>query len=186
MKIDSLTSVKKGTQVKVKGYVIGRVIDLIPVYKPDLHFLAKMRIGKEISLYEDCAAIIQNQNVIGDSSIELRNPERKGNPLLDQDIIEGIEYVNLERILQDVHVLLTNLTQTVNVFKSISQDSRHNIRIFVANLSKSVANINKILFDSQKDISTILRSFRKTAKTMNEISKELKKHPVKFLFKGKK
>ncbi len=186
LKIDSLTSVKKGTPVKIKGYTIGRVVELIPVYRPALHFLATMRIQKEIELYEDCSAIIQNQNVIGDPSIELKNPEKKGLLLSDHDVIEGIEYVNLEAILQDVHVLLTTLSKTVNIFKQISLDSRYHLRTLVSNLSSSVSNINRILADSQKDIIAVMSAFRQTAQTMNEISKELKKHPLKFLFKGKK
>ncbi len=183
LKIDSLTSIKEGTQVKVKGYTIGRVIDIKPVYKPALHFLAVMRIKKDIEIYEDCSAIIQNQNIIGDPVIEIRNTEKKGELLADHSVVEGIEYVNLEAILQDVHALLTTLTSTVNVIRDISIESKGNLRTLVANLSNSVATINGILSSSQKDILAILASFRETAKTMNEISEELKKHPVKFLFK---
>jgi hypothetical protein len=49
-----------------------------------------------------------------------------------------------------------------------------------------VSNLNAILSNSQKDLGSILGSFRETAKTMNEISVELKRHPMKFLFSGKK
>ncbi len=183
LKIDTLTSVKNGTPIKIKGYTIGRVVDVKPVFKPALHFLATMRIQNNIELYEDCSAVVMNQNVLGDPVIEMRNPELKGNELQDGDVIEGIEYVNLEAILQDVHQLLSGLTSTVGVVRQITLESRQNLRTLVANLSSSVANINIILENSQKDILAILGSFRKTAKTMNEISVELKKHPVKFLFR---
>ncbi|HQK08197.1 MAG TPA: hypothetical protein PLR54_11100, partial [Spirochaetota bacterium] len=59
-----------------------------------------------------------------------------------------------------------------------------NIRSLVANLSRSVETISSVLQDSQKDMLSIMASFRETAKTMNEISIELKKHPIKFLFKS--
>jgi len=183
LKVDTLTSVKNGTPVMIKGYPIGRVVEITPVYKPALHFLATMRIDKAIELYEDCTAVIQNQNVLGDPAIEFRNPEKRGAPLRHLDVIEGIEYSGLNAILQDVHKLLTRLTSTVGGVNQIVMESRHNLRNLTSNLSNSVANINSILEDSQKDIIAILRSFRATAKTMNEISVELKKHPVKFLFK---
>lgn len=185
LKVDSITSIKKGTEVKIKGYPIGRVIEIKPVYKPALHFLAIMRIKKDIALYEDCTAIIQNQNIIGEPIIDISNPEKKGELLNDGSVIEGIEYVNLESVLQNVNLLLTDLNKTVAVFRGMSLESKTNIRILIANLSNSVATINKILNDSQKDIGTILGSFRKTAITLDEISKELKQHPVKFLFQGK-
>ncbi len=183
LKVDSLTSVKNGTPVLIKGYNIGRVVEIRPVYKPALHFLATMRINADIELYEDSAAIIANQNVLGDPAIEIRNPETRGARLRDRDVIEGIEYAGLNALMQDVHKLLTRLTSTVGGVNQIVMESRTNLRNLTANLSNSVANINKILEDSQKDILAILRSFRKTAATMNEISRELKKHPVKFLFK---
>jgi ABC-type transporter Mla subunit MlaD len=183
MKVDSITAIREGTLVKIKGYTIGRVIDIKPVYKPALHFLAILRINREMGLYEGCAAVIQNQNIIGDPAIDIRNPEIKAEPLRDHSVIEGVEYVSLEAILQDVHVLLSSLTNTVNVFKDISLESRGNIRTLLTNLSNSVATINDLLVNSQKDILAILTSFRETAKTMNEISEELKKHPMKFLFK---
>ncbi len=183
LKIDSITSIKKGTLVKIKGYDVGRVIEIRPVYKPALHFLAVMRIKRDIDVYEDCSAIIMNQNIIGDTVIDIRNPEKKSELLKEGAVIEGIEYVNLEAVLQDVHLLLTNLNSTVSVLRDMSLESKGNLRTLIANLSNSVGTINEILMNSQKDILTILGSFRETAKTMNEISIELKKHPVKFLLK---
>jgi len=185
LKIDSLTSVKKGTPVMIKGYPIGRVVDIRPVYKPALHFLALMRIKKEVELNEDCSAIIQNQNILGDPVIEIRNPEKNGNALRHGDVIEGIEYVSLESVLQDVHVLLTTLSKTAQSINRISQDSRQNLRVLITSLSESGEHMSKIFESAQTDIIEILRSFRKTASTMNEISVELKKHPLKFLFKDK-
>jgi ABC-type transporter Mla subunit MlaD len=186
MKVDNISSIKNGTQVKIKGYTVGRVVDIIPVYKPSLHFLALLRIKKEIDMYEDCSAVIMNQNIIGDTVIEIRNPVKKEALLRPGAVIEGVEYVSLETIVQDVHQLLATLTNTVAVIQDISLESKGNIRNLVANLSKSVETISSVLQDSQKDILAIMASFRETAKTMNEISVELKKHPVKFLFKGEK
>lgn len=186
MKVDNISSIKNGTQVKIKGYTVGRVVDIIPVYKPTLHFLALMRIKKEIDLYEDCSAVIMNQNIIGDTVIEIRNPVKKVELLRPGAVIEGVEYVSLDTIVQDVHQLLATLTTTVGVIQDISLESKGNIRNLIANLAKSVETISSVLQDSQKDILAIMASFRETAKTMNEISIELKKHPMKFLFKSEK
>ncbi len=185
LKIDNISAIKKGTAIKLKGYDIGRVVELTPVYKPSLHFLATMRIKKNIELHENCTAIILNQNIIGDTVVEMRNPEIKGSPLKDRDVIEGLEYVNLEAVLTDVHTLLNTVNDTVGVVKNISLESRQNIHSLLTDMSGSAANVNNILTNSQKDILAIIQSFRETAITMQEISIELKKHPVKFLMKGK-
>jgi ABC-type transporter Mla subunit MlaD len=186
LKVNSLTSVKNGTPVIVKGYTIGRVVEIKPVFKPELHFLAKMRINRDIELYEDCSAIIQNQNVLGDPSIEIRNPEIRHSLLLDGDVLEGIEYSGLNAILKDVHEVLSRLSVTLGGVNEIMGDSRRNLQNLTANLASSSGNLTKILDDSQKDIVAMLKSFRATALTMQEISEELKKHPVKFLFKDGK
>jgi ABC-type transporter Mla subunit MlaD len=183
LKVDSINAIKVGTPIKVKGYLIGRVVDIRPVYEPTLHFLALMRVSNEIALYESCSAIIQNQNVIGDPMIEIRNPDKKENTLIAGDVLEGVEYVNIEALLQDVHNLLASTTAAIAVIKDISSDSRGDIRRMTSDLSSSVATINSILSNSQKDVIEIMASFTKTAQTMQEISNELKAHPVKFLMK---
>ncbi len=184
LKIENISAIKKGTAVKLKGYDIGRVVELTPVYKPSLHFLAKMRIQKDIDLHEDCSAIIMNQNIIGDTVIELRNPERRGEPLRDQDVIEGFEYVNLEAILQDVHKLLATITDTVNTLNLISNESRANIQSMTTNLNSSMESLNKILTSSENDIISTVKTFRETSETINEISLELKKRPFGFIMRG--
>ncbi len=185
LKIDNISAIKKGTGIKLKGYDIGRVVDLTPVYKPSLHFLATMRLRKDIELHEDCTAIILNQNIIGDTVVEMRNPDTKGAPLRNGDVIEGLEYVNLEAVLTDVHKLLNTVNDTVGVVKTISLESRQNIRGLLTDLGGSVASINNILANSQQDILATMQAFRETAVTMQQISEELKKHPMGFLLKGK-
>jgi ABC-type transporter Mla subunit MlaD len=186
LKVDNIKAIKNGTQVKIKGYAIGRVIEIQPVYKPALHFLAIMRIKNGIELYEDCSAIIQNANIIGEPEIEIRNPEKKTGLISKGSVIEGVEYASLDSIMNDIHNLLTNVSGTVDVFKGISLESKTNIRLLLTNLTGSVTTLNQMLNDSQKDVSAMISSFRKTATTLDEISQELKKHPVNFLFKGKK
>ncbi|HEY1406208.1 MAG TPA: MlaD family protein [Spirochaetota bacterium] len=183
LKVDNINAIKVGTPIKVKGYLIGRVIDIRPVYEPTLHFLALMCVSNEITLYESASAIIQNQNVIGDPVIEIRNPDRKEGRLQHGDVLEGVEYVNIEALLQDVHNLLATATSAIASFKDISVDSRGNIRKLVTDLASSAETVNAILLNSQKDVVDILGSFKKTAQTMDEMSKELKDHPMKFLMK---
>ncbi len=185
LKVDTISSVKKGTQVKVKGYSIGRVIEIMPVFKPELHFLAVMRINKDMEIFEECYAVIQNQNIIGEPIIDIVNPEIKNDLIKDGSVIEGSEEINLEAVLTNVNTLLSNLSKTVDILKGMSLESRSNIRKLISNLTTSIGSVNKILKYSEQDIGTILGSFRETAKTMQVISEELKKHPMTFLFKGK-
>ncbi|HNX58813.1 MAG TPA: hypothetical protein PKK43_06925, partial [Spirochaetota bacterium] len=129
------------------------------------------------------SAIIQNQNVIGDPVIEIRNPDHKEGKLQSGDVLEGVEYVNIEALLQDVHMLLANANGTVSAFKDLATDSRGNIRTATQDLATSMATVNAVLANSQKDIADILVSFKKTANTFDEMSKEMKEHPLKFIMK---
>lgn len=185
VKVNSITSLKKGTPVQIKGYRLGRVVDVRPMFKPALHFIATLRITRDIELYEDCAAIITNQNVIGDPVVELRNPERKGAFLREGDVIEGIESGSIEDIMAKVNTLLTEVTAMVTVYREVSQESKGDLRKLVTSLAGSMANINSILQNSQKDIIDIIGSMRKTSRTLDDVATEIRKNPMKFLFRGK-
>lgn len=186
VKVNSITSLQKGTPVQVKGYRLGRVVEIRPIFKPALHFLATLRIRKDIELYEDCAAVITNQNVIGDPVVELRNPEAKGAFLREGDVLEGIESGSIEDIMAKVNTLLTEATTIMTLYREVSQESRGDLRRLVVSLADSVANVNNVIQNSQKDIIDIIGSMRKTAQTLDEVSAEIKKNPMKFLFQGKK
>jgi ABC-type transporter Mla subunit MlaD len=183
LKIDNINSIKIGTPIKVKGYLIGRVVDIKPLYEPSLHFLALMRVNTEITLYESSSAVIKNQSVIGDPVVEILNPEVKENPLRDGDVLEGIQYVSIEALLQDVHSLLDSAKGAISVIKDMSSESRGNIRKLTSDLSKSMATLNSILSNSQSDLVEIIANFKKTAKNVSELSEEMKSHPVKTLMK---
>jgi len=186
VRVNSITSLKEGTPVQIKGYRLGRVVEIRPLFKPALHFLATLRISREIELYEDCAAVITNQNVIGDPVVELRNPERKGAFLREGDVLEGIESGSLEEMMAKVNTLLTEVTAIVAVYREVSQESRGDIRKLIVSLSDSVANINGIIQNTQQDIINIIGSMRKTSQTLDDVATEIKKNPMKFLFQGKK
>ena len=184
VKVDNISNIKKGTSIKLKGYEIGRIVELQPVYKPELHFLATMRIMKNIELNENCSAVILNQNIIGDTVIEIRNSDRRGAILKDGDVIEGLEYVNLDAVLNDIRSLLVAATETVNILKDVSLGSKNNIKSLIANLERSAASTSLILSDSQKDVLDIVQSLKKTSQDASEISSEFKKSPVKFVLGG--
>ena len=186
VKVNSITSLQKGTPVQVKGYQLGRLVEIRPVYKPALHFLATLRIRKDIELYEDCAAIITNQNVIGDPVVELRNPETKGSFLREGDVLEGIESGSIDEMMAKVNTLLTEATAILTLYREVSEESRGDIRRLVTSLADSMANVNSVIQNSQKDIIDIIGSLRKTAQTLDEVSAEIKKNPMKFLFQGSK
>ncbi|MBN2158468.1 MAG: MCE family protein [Spirochaetes bacterium] len=186
VKVNSIASLRKGTPVQIKGYRLGRVVEIRPLFKPALHFLATIRIRKDIELYEDCAALISRENVIGDPVVELRNPEKKGEFLREGDVIEGFESGSVDEIMAKVNVLLTEVNAIVALYRQVSEESRQDLRALVTGLSQSVTNISTIIQNSQKDIIEIIGSMRKTARTLDDVSAEIKKHPMKFLFQGKK
>lgn len=182
MKVDNIASIKVGTQVKVKGYSIGRVVEIEPEYKPNLHFLILLRIKRDFQLYENCSATILNQNIIGDTVIEIKNPDSKENELKEGSIIEGVEFVNLDVIVTDVHVLLTSITKTVNKLNSIAGENSEELNVLITNLSKSSKKLDGILENSQSDITDAISKIRSASETLDEIAKEIKKSPLGFIF----
>ncbi len=185
LKVDSMKAIKKGTPIQMKGYTIGRINSIKPIYKPDLHFLALMRIDKNFRIDENCTAIIMNQNIIGDPMVEIRNPEKLSSLIQQGDVIEGLEYVNLEVMMQNVNGMISKVSSAISDFQNLSLDNRYNLKKTVTDLSKGIRSLSKVLQSSEGDLVATFGDLRKMVKNLNEIAKELKKHPVKFLFEDK-
>ena len=185
LKVDSITSIKKGTQVKVKGYSIGRIIEIKPVYQPELHFLAVMRIQKDIEIFEECYAKILNQNIIGEPIVDIMNPEIKTDLIKEGSVIEGSEEVNLEAVLTNVQALLTNLNKTVDVLRGMTTENRGNIRQLFANLAVSIESLNPFLMQSEKELGPTFVSLKEMTNHLNAVSKELEERGAGFLIWGK-
>lgn len=183
LRIANIKSVKVGTAVKIKGYTIGRIVDIKPVYEPELNFYALMRIKEEIAIYEKCNAIIQNQNVIGDAIIEIRNPEMKLKLLKHGSVIDGSEQINLEVLLEDVHRVLVAFTGMADSVNSLSKENRRNIQVMLVNMAQAMETINKLVNSSDKDMTEIVKSIKEITDNLKEASGEFKKHPVDFLMK---
>lgn len=189
LKLDNMTILKKGTPVQVKGFDIGRVVKIKPVFKPSLHFLATLRIRSDMGLYKECTAVIKSQGVIGDPVVELKNPEiieGPHPPLREGDVIEGLESSSLDEIVRKVNTLLTNVNDVVAVYREVSVDRKQDIKGMVGGMAGTINNINTILTQSQQNIIQTMQMLRETATTMSEIAQEIKKHPMKFLLSGKK
>jgi ABC-type transporter Mla subunit MlaD len=183
LKLANMRSVKEGTAVQIKGYTIGRVVDITPVYEPELSFYAIIRIKEEISIYENCSAIIQNKNVIGDTIIEIRNPEMKLKLLKNNAVIAGSEQINLDVLLEDVHRTLVAFTELAGNASGLAKDNRRNMRLTIKNLSQAIETINKVVNNSDEDLNQTVKSIKNTSKNLEEASQEFKKHPVDFLMK---
>ena len=185
LKVDSMKSIKKGTPVQMKGYTLGRISSIVPVYKPDLHFLAVMRIDRNFRIDENCTAVIMNQNIIGDPVIKIKNPEKISKLIKAGDVIEGFEVVSLDSLVTNINSLISNLKLTVSEFSNLSSDNRYSLKKTINNLKDGIGSLSKVLKNSEGDLIATFGNLRKMSKNLKDISKELKKHPVKFLFQDK-
>ena len=180
LKIDSISSIKDGTSVIVKGYRIGRIVDIRPVFKPELHFLATMRVTKDIELFEGCSVIIQNQNILGDTVIEIRNAENQTSPIRNNDVIELVKF---NTIIQQAYDLMGKLYPIADSIDKMLVDNRSDINLLTTNLKSSVTRINNILEDP-KTLDT-LNALKETATNAEIFSKELKELRVPGLLRRK-
>jgi len=188
LKLDDITGIKEGTSIKLKGYEIGRVIKVEAISESKLYFLATMRIKNEIKIYKNCLVEIRNQNVIGDTVIEIKNSDKEGNPLEDgeviknKDIIEGPEHVNLDVVLHKVQYILDDVEKIVN---SLEQN-KHHISSIIANINSTTARTNRILSDSEDRIQKTLERAEGISENVEKISAEFKNRPAGFLLRGSK
>jgi len=190
LKLGDITGIKEGTSVKLKGYEIGKVVK---VYKPQydesgLYFIATMRVDNEIKIYKNCSVEIKNQNVIGDTIIEIINPDKPSRSLIDEELIEDkaiirvANHVNLDEILHRVQNVLGSADEIV---KALEQN-KHNISSIITNIRGTTAKTDRILSTSEDKIQKTLESAAEISENVEKISTEFKKRPAGFLLRGSK
>lgn len=189
LRMERLAGVKKGTQIRIKNFPVGEVGKVIPIYGSSVYFKAEIYIDRELSLYKGTRVNITNQNVIGDTVIELYPVTHGKYRLKRGDTLFATNIVNLDEMLTKISTLVDNVNIVVESFSDISGESGLQLRVLLANLNRSILRVNSMLASSEGDMLAILRNLTSTTATLDSFTKEFAADPWKVLEKkdgGKK
>ncbi|MFO1470540.1 MAG: MlaD family protein [Turneriella sp.] len=183
VRFEKLAGVKKGTQIKIKNFTIGEVKEVVPIYGFDLHFKARVLINKEFVIYQGTRVNITNQNVIGDTVIDLTPSLVKKYPLRPDDTMFATNIVNLEQMVTQISNLVGTIQKMIDTFATLAGDNKNDIKMLLTNLNGSITKVNSLLDSSQGEIVAIMRNIRSTSTTLDKFTKEMAENPWLLLDK---
>lgn len=183
LRLDKLSGIKKGTQIRVKNYTVGEVEEVVPIYGTNLTFKAQIFVDRSLILYRGTRVNITNLNVIGDTVIELL-PALKGKYRLKEgDNLFATNITNLDVMVEKVGNILTTVESAIANFSDVAGNSKGDLKAILVNLNQTVMKVNTILGASQKEIILTMRNIRKTSETLESFSKEIANNPWRIMQK---
>lgn len=183
VRFEKLAGVKKGTQLKIKNFTVGEVKEVVPIYGTDLYFKARVLVNKEFVIYQGTRVNITNQNVIGDTVIELTPSLVKKYPLKPHDTLFATNVTNLEQMVSQISHLIATVNKMVETFGALAGDNKTDVKLLLTNLNASITRVNSLLDASQGEIVAIMRNIRSTSTTLDKFTKEMAANPWKILDK---
>lgn len=183
VRFEKLAGVKKGTQLKIKNFTVGEVKEVVPIYGTDLYFKARVLVNKEFVIYQGTRVNITNQNVIGDTVIELTPSLVKKYPLKPHDTLFATNVTNLEQMVSQISQLIATVNKMVETFGALAGDNKTDVKLLLTNLNASITRVNSLLDASQGEIVAIMRNIRSTSTTLDKFTKEMAANPWKILDK---
>lgn len=183
LRIEKLAGVKKGTAIKIKNYTVGEVNEVIPIYGSDLYFKAIVHIDPDLVLYRGTRVNITNQNVIGDTVIDIYPSEKKEQRLQPGDTLFATNIVNLDQMVTQISGVIDSVSKMVSVFGDLAGESKNDVRFLLANLNRSIARVNNMLRLSEGEIIATMRNIRLTSQTLEKFSRQIAANPWMLLEK---
>ena len=183
VRFDKLSGVKKGTQIKIKNFTVGEVKQVFPIYGTELHFKARVLINKEFMIYQGTKVNITNQNVIGDTVLDLSPSLVKKYKLEPDDTLFATNIVNLEQMVTQISSLVENVNKMITTFATLAGDNKSDIKMLLMNLNSSITKVNGLLDSSQGEIVAIMKNIKSTSSTLDKFTKEFSQNPTMLLEK---
>lgn len=183
VRFEKLAGVKKGTQIKIKNFTIGEVKEVLPIYGTDLHFKALALVDPEFVIYQGTTVNITNQNVIGDTILDLTPSLVKKYPLKQHDTLFATNVTNLDQMVSQISNLVSTVNKMVETFGALAGDNKTDVKMLLTNLNGSITRVNGLLDASQGEIVAIMRNIRSTSTTLDKFTKDMAENPWKILDK---
>ena len=184
LRMEKLAGVIKGTPIKLKHYTVGRVEEVYPIYGGNIYFKASVSIDRDLRLYRGTLINITKQNVIGDTILDLIPSIEKKQVLRPGDTLFASNIVNLDQMINQISGLVTNVSETVNVFGKLAGNSKGDVKRLFFEMNTALSKVNRVLTRSERSLYDTMRNIRKTSATLEKFSREISDNPL-MLLKGK-
>ncbi len=208
-KVKDLSFSKKGYLVKVQfkdiqgvnlsspvmfnGYKMGVVKNIVIKDSDDgTKMELTLWLEEKARLRKDSKAYVKNLGLMGEKYISLTAGTKKRAYLSAGEVIVGEESPDFEKLMHDGQEIATELK---GISRNINERLEHNkavvdeilvsLNVALKNIVDIADNIEQRLDVNKEPIDNIVNNLELTSKNLEEMSRDLKLHPWKIMYKGK-
>jgi len=180
-----LAGIKRGSEVLLKGHIVGEVKQITPIYGSNIYFKAQVAIDKDLQLYRGTQSLVTNKNVIGDAALVLEIPKQKDNILHPGETIFANNVRNLDELINQMAKLTTNLNSLVSSLGDLAGSNKSGVSRIITQINSILNKADRIMSNSESSIMETMINIAKTTKTLRRFAAEIRRNPL-ILLQGKK
>lgn len=208
-KVKDLSFSKKGHLVKVQfkdiqgvnlsspvmfnGYKMGVVKDIAIKENDDgIKMELTLWLEEKAQLREDSKAYVKNLGLMGEKYISLTSGLKSSAYLSANKIITGEESPDFEKLMEDgqdiakeLKGISKNINERLENNKEVVDEILVSLNIALKNIVDIADNVEQRLDVNKEHIDNIVNNLELTSKNLEEMSRDLKLHPWKIMYKGK-
>lgn len=189
----NIDGVALNAPVTVNGLEVGRVSHINILYGKQTIVELTLWLKENVKLHEGAQAFIKNLGFLGEKYVALTTGDDEKPFLKPGAVLVGNEPPSFDKLLSQGDKIAGNLesisTQIDDRLKINSQalDSIvANLDITLKDVASISSRINATLTSNQDLIDQIIANVNRTTKNLEEMSFDLKEHPWKLLYRGRK
>ncbi len=180
-KYGDVTDLNPGSQVLIKGYKVGKVIEM--TLEPTDSTLVGMQIDRKNEIPAGSTVYLKSPGLLGDKYLEIvRNPASSA--ILDNgDFIEGVYTRDLfdtigekgTDLANEISSSISGIEQLVDgLNETLNSENKENIAVILKEFSQLSQDLTSILEGKKEEIDAITGDVRKVMSSMKELSHDKK------------
>lgn len=160
VKFFDVTGLETGSQVKLGGMRVGRVLSITAPKKENEPIIVEIGLEKGTQIYEGVKATISQVGFVGDIFLQLYLGEASKNVIKPGSTIPSIEQSNFNTIMAKAEDLAVSLKKLVEDIDKVFTDK--NIEKF----SEVINNTNTLIVNTDKRLDTVIVSLRSVSEKL--------------------
>jgi ABC-type transporter Mla subunit MlaD len=166
-RVVNAAGIEVGSQVRLGGVRVGKVIDIIAPSGPGESVTIKLGVKKGTTLYKGTKAMITQIGFVGDIYLLLTLDNAKGETFKPGDTIPAEEPIEFGKLIAKLNGISDSLNGLINdIDKIFSQKN-------IEGIEQLVGNTNKAIVSSSANIEKVASSLKETTEKLNSLLSEL-------------
>ncbi len=193
VQFDDINGVDLSSPVMFNGYKMGVVKDIVIKDDSDkIKMELTLWLDARARLREDSKAYVKNLGLMGEKYVGLTSGLKSSPYLSPGSIILGEESPDFEKLVEDgqeiageLKGIVKNVNERLETSKEIVDEILVSINMALRNIVSIADNVDQRLNVNKEYIDNMVVNLEATSKNLEEMSRDLKLHPWKIMYKGK-